>query len=338
MRIPSGTIDQSIYFVAVDATDGVTRETGYGGSGFTVYRSRNGAAAAAYTTPTISELSSANMPGVYRLLLDEDMTLASGNDSEEICLHITHAGMLGVTRVIELYRPSVTLGQTLTVSGGIGQASVQSIVANAVNASALATDAVTEIVSAVWSAATRLLTAGTNIVLAKGTGITGFNDLSAAQVNAEVDTALADYDAPTKAELDAAVAPLATQSTLVSGVNSILSAVDDVPNNAEFAAAMAAIDADFTDLIPYFDAVYAYLDAAPAANAAAIHNFVVEGSFTFKDITRLSAAALLGEVSDAQTAAPIRFKGLDGISTRITMTGDQYGNRSAPTYYAGDAP
>lgn len=45
---------------------------------------------------------------------------------------------------------------------------------------------------AVWSTATRVLTAGTNIVLAKGTGVTGFNDLSAAQVNAEADTALAD--------------------------------------------------------------------------------------------------------------------------------------------------
>ena len=38
----------------------------------------------------------------------------------------------------------------------------------------------------VWAAGTRTLTAGTNIVLAKGTGVTGFNDLSAAQVNAEV--------------------------------------------------------------------------------------------------------------------------------------------------------
>lgn len=46
----------------------------------------------------------------------------------------------------------------------------------------------------VWAAATRTLTAGTNIVLAKGTGVTGFNDLSAAQVNAEVDTALADIN------------------------------------------------------------------------------------------------------------------------------------------------
>lgn len=44
----------------------------------------------------------------------------------------------------------------------------------------------------VWAVTTRLLTAGTNISLAKGTGITGFNDLSAAQVNSEVDTALSD--------------------------------------------------------------------------------------------------------------------------------------------------
>jgi len=35
---------------------------------------------------------------------------------------------------------------------------------------------------AVWSTATRLLTAGTNIVLAKGTGVTGFNDITAADV------------------------------------------------------------------------------------------------------------------------------------------------------------
>jgi hypothetical protein len=53
MRIPSGVTDQYIYFVAVDATDFTTRETGL--SSFTVYRSRNGGAATAMTTPTINE-------------------------------------------------------------------------------------------------------------------------------------------------------------------------------------------------------------------------------------------------------------------------------------------
>lgn len=114
MRIPSGVTDQYIYFVAVDATDLKTRETGL--SGFTVYRSRNGGAAASYTTPTINETDTTNMPGVYELLLDEDMTIDSGDDSQEVVLHITHASMAPVTRTFELYRPKITAGNTLDVT------------------------------------------------------------------------------------------------------------------------------------------------------------------------------------------------------------------------------
>ncbi len=58
----------------------------------------------------------------------------------------------------------------------------------------------------VWAVATRTLTAGTNIVLAKGVGVTGFTDLTAAQVNAEVVDALASdtYAAPPAAPLPSA--------------------------------------------------------------------------------------------------------------------------------------
>jgi hypothetical protein len=125
MRIPSGVTDQYIYFVAVDSTDFTTRETGL--SSFTVYRSRNGAAAAAMSTPTINETDSSNMPGVYELLLDEDMTIGAGNDSEEIAYHITQASMAPVTRVIELYRPKITAGETLTVSSGVGESNTKAI-------------------------------------------------------------------------------------------------------------------------------------------------------------------------------------------------------------------
>jgi hypothetical protein len=55
--------------------------------------------------------------------------------------------------------------------------------------------------------------------------------VTTAQVNAEVDAALADYDPPTKAELDSAVAPLATQSS-----------VNDLPTNAELATALGTAD------------------------------------------------------------------------------------------------
>ena len=111
MRIPSGVTDQYIYFVAVDSTDFTTRETGL--TTFTVYRSRNGAAAAAMTTPTINETDATNMPGVYELLLDEDMTIGAGNDTEEMVFHITQASMAPVTRTIEIYRPKITAGNTL---------------------------------------------------------------------------------------------------------------------------------------------------------------------------------------------------------------------------------
>ena len=47
MRMPSGVTDQYVYFVAVDSTDLVTRKTGL--ASFTVYRSRNGGAAAAFS-------------------------------------------------------------------------------------------------------------------------------------------------------------------------------------------------------------------------------------------------------------------------------------------------
>jgi hypothetical protein len=245
MRIPSGKTDQYIYFVAVDATDLKTRETGL--TSFTVYRSRNGAAEVAYTTPTITEIDATNMPGVYALLIDEDTTIASTSDSEEYCVNITQASMAPVTRTIELYRRDTTSGQTATVASGIvsanvtqfggsngtfasgrpevntthisgsavstssaqigvnvvnaagtawnsGAISANTLAADTLTAAKVAADVGTEIGTAVWATTTRLLTAGTNIVLAKGTGVTGFNDLDAAGVRTAVGLASANMD------------------------------------------------------------------------------------------------------------------------------------------------
>lgn len=136
MRIASGVVDQYIYFVAVDSTDLRTRETGL--SSFTVVRSRNGAADVTYTTPTVTEIDASSMPGVYALLLDEDMTIDSGDETQEICLHITQASMAPVTRVFELYRPKITAGETLSVSSS----ALASIAANVITASVMAADSI----------------------------------------------------------------------------------------------------------------------------------------------------------------------------------------------------
>lgn len=215
MRIPSGVTDQYIYFVAVDSTDYATRETGL--SSFTVYRSRNGAAAAAMTTPTINETDSTNMPGVYELLLDEDMTIGSGNDSEEMVFHITATGMAPVTRTIELYRSKITAGNTLDVTAtgaaGIDWGNVENastsvdLSSTSINlcdtvttntdmrgtdSALLAASAPTNFGDMAITVTTGQVTVGTNndktgySISGTKTTLDALNDLSAAQVNAEV--------------------------------------------------------------------------------------------------------------------------------------------------------
>jgi hypothetical protein len=102
------------------------------------------------TTPTINETSAAFMPGVYELLLDEDTTIGAGNDSEEMVLHITHAGMAPVTRTIELYRPKITAGNTLGVaSDGDISGNVDGAVASVTGAVGSVTGAVGSVTAAV---------------------------------------------------------------------------------------------------------------------------------------------------------------------------------------------
>lgn len=218
MRIASGSTDRVIYFVAVDATDLKTRETGL--SGFTVYRSRNGGAATAYTTPTVTELSSSNMPGVYALLIDEDTTIGAGRDTEEYLVHVTHASMAPVSRAVELYRPETTEGSTLLVdAAGTGAADVlefagvatttagdgrpevraasiedgtisaNTFLTGAIDAVALATDAVTEIQSGLATAANQsTILAGLSAINADTIDISG--RLPAALVSGRMDSSV----------------------------------------------------------------------------------------------------------------------------------------------------
>ena len=139
MRIASGRIDAKLAFVAVDSTDLKTRETGL--TSFTVYRSRNGGVATVYTTPTVAELSAANMPGVYVLTVDEDTTLAAGADEEEYVVHITQAAMAPVTRAVEIFRPKGTEGNTLDVNA-TGGAEIGTFQSGAITTAAFATGAI----------------------------------------------------------------------------------------------------------------------------------------------------------------------------------------------------
>jgi hypothetical protein len=133
--------------------------------------------------------------------------VVNAQEFEFTTVHVGTGGNLGLVRLrfantglvsANFYTDRVLCGYTSVYSfpsnfsslaiDGSGRVTVGSIVNGAIAAATFAANAL----DAVWSTATRLLTAGTNIALAKGTGVTGFNDLSAAEVNAEADTALAD--------------------------------------------------------------------------------------------------------------------------------------------------
>lgn len=122
MRIPSGTTDQYIYFVAFSTADHVTRVAGL--TVFTAIWSRDGSTGNTITGASVSAANSTSMAGVYKLRLGDStmMTIGSGNDSEEVCVHLT-SSMDPVTRTFELYRPKITLGNALVVdSSGAGNA------------------------------------------------------------------------------------------------------------------------------------------------------------------------------------------------------------------------
>lgn len=147
MRIPSGSTDRQLPFIAMDSVSGL-RKTGL--SSFTVYRSRNGGTATVMTTPTIAEASAANMPGLYWLLVDEDTTIDSAHDEEEIVFYITATNMKPEYISAELFRPKATEGQTLTVAAGTvtltdGSLTAAKIGADAITAAKIAADVTTEV-------------------------------------------------------------------------------------------------------------------------------------------------------------------------------------------------
>lgn len=143
---------------------------------------------------------------------------------------------------------SVT-GAVGSVTGNVG-GSVASVAANGISAASLAADAGTEIGAAVWAATTRELTSGANIALAKGSGVTGFNDLDAAGVRGAVGLASANLDTQLAA-IDTKTTNLpsdpADQSLIIAATNSI-AALIGTPAGVSLAADVAAVQSDTNDL------------------------------------------------------------------------------------------
>lgn len=167
----------------------------------------------------------------------------------------------------------------------------------------------------VWAVATRVLTAGTNIALAKGTGVTGFNDLSAAQVNAEVDTALGDYDAPTYTEVLNMVRLIVRKDAAIgTDLSSLLTAI-----NADLASGAGSF-VNTTDALEAIrdrgDAAWATVAASAIRSALGMASANMDTQLAALPTDIENAAAVLS----AANASPIDSNVKE--VNDVTLTGD----------------
>ena len=190
MFLRKSTASQEILLgTFLDSTDGVTPETGLTIANTDIKLFKSGATAEANKNSGGATHIAA---GRYYAVLDATDTNTTGL----LEINVSVAGALPVRRSYNVLAAAVydalvdgtgNLSVTAaTVSDKTGYSLSQSFPANFADLSISATTGLVNITQTAadktWGTAARTLTAGTNITLAKGTGITGLNDLSTADV------------------------------------------------------------------------------------------------------------------------------------------------------------
>lgn len=214
----------------LDATDGVTEETGLATGGTEI--SKNGGAFA--TGPT---LGTHDAEGYYPISLTTSHTDTLGRlrvKSHDSTTHLpvwedymvvpanVYDALVGGSDYLDVSLVQWLGTAPLALSSQRVQTYVGAMASGVIAAATFASGALDAVwstttrslttfgtlVADVWSYATRLLTGGTNIVLAKGVGVTGFNDLDAAGVRSAIGMSAAN--------LDTQIATLATATALAT--------------------------------------------------------------------------------------------------------------------------
>lgn len=266
-----------------------------------------------FTSSGFKEIDATHMPGWYQFC-PPNAALASG--AKSVGIHLQGAANMaplpievqltgfdiddavrgGMTAMPNanaeaaggLYTRGTGAGQIKQSNNGRIDSDVQTIVNGAIAAATFAANAL----DAVWSTAVRLLTAGTNIVLAKGTGVTGFNDLDAAGVRTAVGLASANLDTQLGAiKTDVDAIPTTSYS---SDISAIKSKTDNLPSDP----------ADESLIIDATNAIVTILGspagASLAADVAAVKSDT--GAIKAKTDNLPASPASSGDVSSAQSA------------------------------------
>lgn len=171
--------------------------------------------------------------------------------------------------------------------------------------------------------------------------ITGLNNISEAQVNAQVDTALADYGAPTKTEMDTAFTEIkgATWSSLTDTLEAIRNQGDTAWITADIsgvatASALSTVDTnvdailvDTSTTIPAQITALNNISSADVSNAVKTLVVESEGNVTMQQALSVILSVLAGQ----STNNGLTFQTPNGNASRVAATVDVNKNRTAIT-------
>lgn len=223
-------------------------------------------------------------------------------------------------QIDDLAFPNVSgRGADIDAAGGVEVGSFQAgaltaaaFAAGAIDAAAIATDAIgsAEFAQAaadkVWASVTRALTDKAGFALAAAE-YTALVNLIYDELTAEARTA-GSYGQLLKDNLNAAVSSRATQAQILSDATPFAGA------NINATIGSRAIPGDAM--------------ALTAAAVDAVHDDVVEGTLTFRQIVRIILAAVAGK-SSGFPAGPAVYRDNADLKARITASVDADGNRSS---------
>lgn len=173
----------------------------------------------------------------------------------------------------------------------------------------------------VWAVTTRLLSAGTNIVLAKGVGVTGFNDPTAAAIaDAVWDEAKAGH---------VAAGSFGEEVQAHSLSSEIPSAADNADAVWDEAKAGHVGAGSFGEEVQAH-ALSTEISALNNISVADILAATIEGSITLVQALRLILAVGVGKLSGAATTN-VKIRDTGDSKDRVDATVDADGNRTAVT-------
>lgn len=185
------------------------------------------------------EVDATNLPGLYEVQIADARWAVS--NARSLIIRVLVTGGISAPALVQLYAVPANVqkfgGSAGTFASGRPEVKVDNIAANAITATSIASDAfaaskfadgcltaakfASGAFDAVWSVASRTLSAfGFSVTVGANNDKTGYALTSAydaaktAASPSDVAAELETYDAPTKAEFDAAVALLATAATL----------------------------------------------------------------------------------------------------------------------------